>query len=855
MYSVFVVLHKVKYIIPSKSPIYFECTLNNEKLTSEPMVATSEMTVDTELVFYLNEQQFNFLKQNRLNCKLSCYQKPKKLIGFVLLDLRRSESQLPPINKKWFTLMNTSYTPRPQLLVGFGVGLVPDQPNEFQNLDELSPERLIAQALQSWSPNVHLNLHQGNIVIGNGKSVYRMTATISAHAATTNESIAIKILNKSIILNSNKPTSIHQIVFEGHLSDLIKYWQSATFKIFHVQHLATKPIKKKEREFVLVDFLNGSLNKVEMDPFLINLECIGFPGEELKDLANSQKRVPVHKEQHSVETPLYTEPEYNASQHQYRLSIDLRSFMPRAVLKSPISVEYHFPLLNHNHQFATHPPIHTTNKMEAWFTNGFCAYEFVTSNVKQLLDSPLILQIYLNEEYKTKELIGSGSVAIGNVLNATKTPEIHGMGDLQLIDHMVTVENVGDIKCTVALEDFGVADEAEEKLEIQEKVQEVTEREPEPKNAKDLEKEKIKEPETPRQTRKATRSPSPVNKSKIAPVVPPVPVASSIPIPTFNRPQTAPVTQTSQQTQHNTMVKQTTGQQTLKEPVKPVDYRNDDAYKKQLDHLFTGYKQAETLINNADDIKQQLHDQIADLQLQTKKLEAKETKLKSLELEFIKTKEQEGNRLKQQYELDLKRVEMEMELYKNKAKDSHSKYLEINKLLKSSELQVLQGQESLIALKQGFAGTNTHLLQQENHSLKEEKVVLTNKLLKSEQAKSFYKDKCKQVQMSFDTYKKHAEEEQNSKMTKDVKMVENMKWRYLLQEEEKKNLRDMDALKGLQEDLRGIGNNGKKANGGNIGGEEGRLIYEKQELLRTGLYFHTDPVILQIDEKLRQLRA
>eukprot|EP00835_Amoeboradix_gromovi_P000425 NODE_15_length_42055_cov_0.634117.p3 type:complete len:864 gc:universal NODE_15_length_42055_cov_0.634117:20498-23089(+) len=862
MYSVFVVLHKVKNIIPSKVPVYFECTLNNEKLTSEPMVATSEMTVDTELVFYLNEQQYTFLKQNRLNCKLSCYQKPKKLIGFVLLDVRKSESQLPPVHKKWHTLLNTSYTPRPQLLIGFGVGLVPEKPNEFENDDVLSPARLISQALQSWSPNIYLNVHQGIVCIGNGKSVFRMTCTISAHSVTQNESIAMKLLNKTIILDNSKSTSIHQMVFEGDINDLLLFWKSTVITIFHVQHHSIKPVKLHSHDFILYDYLSGLFSSVELGPFAIKLECIGFPKTEIEQLnrKNIQAKAiekPDKMEPKSVKilSNKVSQDDSNASilesnlksnitsnaphathspAHQFRLSIDLVSITPHVMIKSPISIEYHYQLINQQCQFTTNP-FSTIHKIESYISNGFCAYEFIVDPCDLLnVLIPVTINLYLVNEYKNRELLATASIPISNVLNVVKTPELQGMGDLQLVDHLVQIRNVGDLKCTVALEDFGIMQD-EEKYEQETHLQ-LSQHENE-QSAKLLSKEKETENIA-------------INEG-------------SSPIPQHGKSTSTPKSfdndlykqlHLKYKPQTTSTCTQTTAPASSTALGTPTDGTIIAANKKQLDHLFTGYKQVEQLIQEVEQLENTLTDKLSELASNNLDLIKSKQLMNQTKESLLSQHESVVSELKVQHQNELKKQLLEIEHYKELSNKLTNKSVILQQQNKELARQVDDGKQQLMTVKQTFNNTNISQLQQDNYTLKEGQIQLSNKLQKSEQVKQFYKDKCKEIQSVFDVYKQQHANEKSSKMDKDAKMVENMKWRYMLQEEEKKNQRDIGVLEQLQMELMGIKSNKKSNNIISTGDAElDRLVHEKRDLLKTGLYYNTDPVILQINEKIKSM--
>eukprot|EP00834_Sanchytrium_tribonematis_P000774 NODE_15_length_50561_cov_0.608081.p5 type:complete len:831 gc:universal NODE_15_length_50561_cov_0.608081:4373-1881(-) len=827
MFSVFIVLHKAKHIIPSKSPIYFECTLNNEKLTSEVLVSTSEMTIDTELVFYLNEQQFNFLKQNRLNCKLSCYQKPKKLVGFVLLDMRRAENKLPPESKKWFTLMNTNYTPRPQVLIGFGVGLVPEQPDQFLEMDELSPERLITQALMIWSPNIYLNLHQGNIVVGEGKEVYRMTATISCHFEDDKESVALKLLNKHIILNKNKPISIHQIVFEGHLSELQEFWKSTEFKVFVVKHENVKPIKVLERGFHLIDFLSGTLKIISLNNYDIKLECIGYPRDEISqnrkpksisptknDISDvSVSKIPVPVSKSTSITSLSNEA------HQYRLSIDLRSIIGHSNIKLPVEFHYELYVLGTKNQFSTRPPVMLQNNIESFIQNGFCAYEMVMNftDLKALL-KPLNIEVFSHDQYKKKSLVGNCQINLGNVLKSERTPEIHGQGDLQLIDIPILIENVGQLKATIALEDFGEFQEKEipeiHKEDLREPIDNLSylkefgidvENQPESPKLKAIDATTF----TPHQTdEEIYRKLSLKFKSPVANIA-------------------VQTDESKQDVQHLLM--------------------DQPALKRNLEKLFSSYKEVEqqlTELRALDD----------ELRLKTENIEKREASMskekQALLAKFELEKQQvvlKMEEIKNEKSLQLKQSEQELLIYKEKVKelmksqkDAQSQYNMIQS--KYNELN-----EKLIHIKHINAESTTTQLQDANHKLQSELNDIKFKLQKSEQVKKHFKERCIKLQFEFDNFKLANMQDKQSKLDTDSKMVEKLKWRYLIQEEQKKNNSDLKMLESLRKELNGIT---KKSSGDP---EIDRLRHERQELLSTGLYHSTDPLILQLDSRIKEL--
>ena len=794
MYSVFLILHKIKQIIPSKSQIYFECTLNNEKLSTEPMIATSEMTVDTELVFYLTEEQYTFLKSNRLNCKLSCYQKPKKLIGFVLLDMRKSESVIPPTKKKWYTLMNTSYTPKPQLLIGFGIGGIEQQ--STSNLNMMSPESLIHQALQIWTPSLPLNLHQGNIVIGNGNVITRMTVTASISplnsSSLENKSIAFKLLNKQFVLNSTKSNIVHQFVFEGNYQDLMNFWTSTFMTLFLVHHENLKPIKKGERLVALIDLFNSTLSASEMDPFLISFSIIGFPTipspiaqKEASIIdGNLETSLLVDPEEpeldssESSHSPSIIQKPLTSELHQYRLSVDLRQFTSHKAFHSDLILKFDFYPLNHHHHFSSLPFTPLINNAIS-IKSGFSAYEFSASPLQlSSVLHPLQLQLFSHDSSEKNSLITTFELLLYKVTSSQIQPDKQNESQLQLVDQILTNKS-GTLKTSIALEDFGLVQSLEEPKSIQEPQVESVPHEESVESVRSVQSVdiKIERPKTPKTPK----------------------FASKIPI----------------------------------------------ALKPDLSLTFKSYKQVEQLLQECTAIQHSLINQTAIVANKSKIIEQQQHSLnnkvqqhKDTISQLSKSHSDEINELKQQL-MDL-------------TNDSQNKQLATTQKLKEVQLDNKQLEQQL-KVKDTFIHKLQLEMQQlpqivnqrKEQQLQQELIQIEHKLKQSEQAKLIYKDKCKLLSSQITLMQENRLKEQQDKINVDGEIVEKMKWRWMITEENKKNERDQQMLKGLQQDLR-------KMKGKGLNGEVDRLMHEKQELLRTGLYYHTDPLIMQLDEKIQQ---
>ncbi|KAJ1505287.1 hypothetical protein HMI55_001661, partial [Coelomomyces lativittatus] len=106
--------------------VFIQCTFNKVMLAVDPVSHTASPIWDTELAWDLEARALHFLRSQRSTIKLMCYslspQEKKELLGYIVLDLRSTESF--PAREKWMPLINNklSSKARPEIKLAFGAG-------------------------------------------------------------------------------------------------------------------------------------------------------------------------------------------------------------------------------------------------------------------------------------------------------------------------------------------------------------------------------------------------------------------------------------------------------------------------------------------------------------------------------------------------------------------------------------------------------------------------------------------------------------------------------------------------------------------------------------------------------------
>ncbi|KAJ3045743.1 hypothetical protein HDV00_007869 [Rhizophlyctis rosea] len=126
-HTVLITLFEGRYFVRRPgSKVYVQCRFNDEILTTDPVDHTPKPIWDTELAWDIDTKILGFLRSQRVRLKLICYtidtQNRREPLGYVMLDLRTAEADLPA-QEKWYQLVNSKQNGafKPEIKLGFAV--------------------------------------------------------------------------------------------------------------------------------------------------------------------------------------------------------------------------------------------------------------------------------------------------------------------------------------------------------------------------------------------------------------------------------------------------------------------------------------------------------------------------------------------------------------------------------------------------------------------------------------------------------------------------------------------------------------------------------------------------------------
>ena len=163
--------------------------------------------------------------------------------------------------------------------------------------------------------------------------------------------------------------------------------------------------------------------------------------------------------------------------HQYRFSIELRSFRNFKLKSANIFLKYTYTPFGSASPYITHPVTQmTANEGESLLPHSFCSFEFVMApkRLETYLESvPLLVEVFHKDTNRHNVLIGQCQVDLGQVLGTRKSGAdlIQSSDFFSLITSLGPAaekfSSIGEMRTLLALEDFGIV---RDNVKVEEKV-------------------------------------------------------------------------------------------------------------------------------------------------------------------------------------------------------------------------------------------------------------------------------------------------------------------------------------------------------------------------------------------------
>jgi len=151
--------------------------------------------------------------------------------------------------------------------------------------------------------------------------------------------------------------------------------------------------------------------------------------------------------------------------HRYRFSIDLYSLKIQSLQVASIYMSYRYPLLGASTEVRTSPPVEAIRNTETILPDSFCAFEFsmnAATLFEDLSKNPLTVMVWHKDKLRKDISIGSIRIPLADVLGAKCQNGPNGT-TIQVLDHrygVIGTEGAGERKAgsariMLSLENFG----------------------------------------------------------------------------------------------------------------------------------------------------------------------------------------------------------------------------------------------------------------------------------------------------------------------------------------------------------------------------------------------------------------
>ncbi|MFT7797369.1 centrosomal protein of 120 kDa isoform X1, partial [Arapaima gigas] len=521
-----------------------------------------------------------------------------------------------------------------------------------------------------------------------------------------------------------------------------------------------------------------------------------------------------------------------ASAHHYYFSMDLRSIKGMDV-GFPVNciLRYSYQFFGNVTPITTSPPVEVRKNMEVLLPKSFCAFEFAALPYQlqeTFLRIPLVVEVLHRDTNAEDLLLGTATVQLSNLLTAEKIRFV-GQFDQQYwkqtFSETVPVvrargpnDNVAELSYVTNLEDLGLV-----------RVQEV------------LVSESI-------QSGNQSRMQNPGCASGQSPsaVVAPTELRETM---EYKVAMELEAWKELQEDLFDTQLKQKElkHMQELLEEMRRRDREREALVKK---------KQMEYNL-----LEEQVQRTLADLEKREKQLAHAEMETQRLQKELKAKHEQSTRELQDSnrrlredclHQVDLERskvrlLEEERSRLQQQIRDAESKYKQLEK-----EFQLYREQQN----------TKPEVrLQSEINLLSLEKVELERKLESTTKSKLHYKQQWGRALKELARFKQREQEAAMMRLKKQQQELEHMRLRYLAAEEKEAVKSEKQQLEDIRNELNRLKQQEDKQPPTEVPLNEsvdehlGRLLEERDTLLRTGVYTHEDRIIAELNRQIQEAMA
>ncbi|XP_060033469.1 centrosomal protein of 120 kDa [Erinaceus europaeus] len=532
-----------------------------------------------------------------------------------------------------------------------------------------------------------------------------------------------------------------------------------------------------------------------------------------------------------------------ATSHHFCFSIDLRSVHDLEV-GFPINciLRYSYPFFGSAAPIMTNPPVEVRKNMEVFLPQSYCAFDFATMPY-QLQDTfsriPLLVELWHKDKMSKDLLLGIARIQLSNILSSEKTRFLGSNGEqcwrqtysesVPVIAAQGSTNKILELSYTVTLEDYGLVKMRE--IFVSESSQGLSTIQP--------------------------KSAS----------LPPAPCPSEVqtePRETLEYKAALELEMWKEMQEdifeNQLKQKELAHMQALAEEWKKRDRERESLVKKKVaEYTILEGKLQKTLVD-LEKREQQLASAELELQRERKELKSeRERNLQELQDSIRRAKEDCVHQVELE-RLKIKQLEEDKLRLQQQLKDAENKYKILEK-----EFQQFKDQQS---------NKPEIRLQSEISLLNLEKVELERKLESATKSKLHYKQQWGRALKELARLKQREQESQMARLKKQQEELEQMRLRYLAAEEkdtlktERQELLDIrNELNRLRQQEQRQCQDSREIASGNVGGPQGsaleeglddyltRLIEERDTLMRTGVYNHEDRIISELDRQIREVLA
>ncbi|XP_006812274.1 centrosomal protein of 120 kDa-like [Saccoglossus kowalevskii] len=535
----------------------------------------------------------------------------------------------------------------------------------------------------------------------------------------------------------------------------------------------------------------------------------------------------------------------DAAAHHYSFSIDLRSIKdvdtPTAV---NIFLRYTYPFFGSSAPIMTHPPVEVRRNTEVLLPHSFCAFDFATAS-QQLKETflriPLLVEVWHRDKMTQDALLGIARFSMVHILNAEKARvaskfEGSPQGWRQIYSERVPVEStdgkqrkIAELHLVVGLEDYGPINTREVLLSTEPSQSSTTEIKPKEPKRDDVEKAKDA-----RETLEY---------------------------------KTAMELEMWKEAQEELYEQQLKDKEVLHMKALAEEWKRRD-------------KERELLVRKKVDEYGRLEDQlrlaITDVERRERQLAANESEVMRLKSDLQRDYERKLAEIKDASHRMKEDCIHQVEMERSKVRDLEEQKQRLQEQLTMSERKI-EEKEKDFQVYRGQINTKPEVrLQSEINLLTLEKVELERKLDAITKSKLHYKQQWGRALKELARLKQKEQAEARTRLKRQQQELEHMRLRYLAAEEKevvKSEKKELEEIKGelskFQQELQQQKQQAEAKPAeehilkvvqhddldSSLDEHIGRLVEERDTLLRTGVYSHQDRIITELDKQIREAIA